>query len=52
MLSEGLEADRRRALRHPPRLLNEERSAQSETRASRRGLLGIPRFLRLAGSTE
>jgi hypothetical protein len=52
MLSESLEAERRRALRHPRRWLNEERPAQAERRASRPGVLGLPRFLRLAGSTE
>jgi hypothetical protein len=52
MLSESLEAERRRVQRHPRRWLNEERHAHSETRASRSAFLGIPRFLRLAGSTE
>jgi hypothetical protein len=52
ILSESLEAERRRALRHPRRWLNEESSAHAERRASSSGIFRFPRFLRLAGSTE
>ena len=49
MLSESLEAERRRVQRHPRRFLNEERPAHAERRASGPSFLRIPRFLRLTG---
>jgi hypothetical protein len=47
MLSEAIEADRRRVLRHPRRWMTEERPAKP-TSAS--GFLRLPRFFRLAAS--
>jgi hypothetical protein len=49
MLSESLEAERRRVQPHPRRFLIEERPASSERRASGPSFPRIPRFLRPAG---
>ena len=47
MLSEAIEEERRRALRHPRRWINDERPALAK-KAS--GILHLPRVFRLAGS--
>jgi hypothetical protein len=47
MLSEAIEEERRRVLRHPRRWTNDERPAKA-TKAS--GILHLPRVFRLADS--
>jgi hypothetical protein len=47
MLSEAIEEECRRVLRHPRRWMNDERPAEA-TKAP--GILRLPRFFRLADS--
>jgi hypothetical protein len=50
MLSEALEEERRRVLRHPRRWVNVETAAPAERPAPRAGTIRLPGIFRLTGT--